>query len=110
MHYSEELLHFLWKFRLFSQQRLFLVSGEPVEIIFPGIHNKHAGPDFEEAKIRISETVWAGNVEMHLRSSDWNQHGHTSDKAYNNVILHVVLHHDAPVFRNDGTEIPVLVL
>ena len=110
MHYPEELLHFLWKFRLFSQQRLFLVSGEPVEIISPGIHNKHAGPDFEEAKIRISETVWAGNVEMHLRSSDWNQHGHTSDKAYNNVILHVVLHHDAPVFRNDGTEIPVLVL
>lgn len=110
MLYSEDLLHFLWKFRLFDQQRLTTTAGEKVEIIFPGIHNKHAGPDFEEAKIRLDGTIWAGNVEMHLRSSDWNQHGHTEDKAYNNVVLHVVLEDDVPIFRNDGTAIPALEL
>lgn len=110
MLYTEDLLYFLWKFRLFKQQQLLITTGETLEIISPGIHNKHAGPDFEEAKVRIGETIWVGNVEMHLRSSDWNQHGHTADKAYNNVVLHVVLENDEPVFRNDGTQLPVLEL
>lgn len=106
----EDFLHYLWKFRLFSQKDLKTASGESLNIISVGIHNKNAGPDFENAHIRIGNTLWAGNVEIHLRSSDWERHQHQFDKAYDNVILHVVGKHDLKIFRTDGTEIPVFVL
>jgi hypothetical protein len=106
----EDFLHYLWKFRLFSQQGLKTASGESIEIISVGFHNKHAGPDFESAKIRIGNTLWIGNVEIHLRSSDWERHHHQIDKTYDNVILHVVSQHDQEIFRTDGTMIPVIAL
>lgn len=106
----EDFLHYLWKFRLFKQQGLNTVRGEALEILETGVHNLHAGPDFEGAKLRIGGTLWAGNVEIHIRSSDWQKHRHQHDRAYDNVILHVVALHDADVLRLDGTCIPVLSL
>ncbi|MEM1216873.1 MAG: DUF2851 family protein, partial [Bacteroidota bacterium] len=85
-------------------------AGEPIEVLQPGRLNTHAGPDFLEARIRIGETVWAGNVEMHLRSSEWNAHQHQYDKAYDNVILHVVLDENETIRHRDGGRIPCLNL
>lgn len=108
--FSEDLLHYAWRFRLFPQMGLKTIEGESIEIISVGLPNKHAGPDFDQAKIKVGDTIWVGTVEIHLCSSDWNQHHHQQDKAYNNVILHVVYHHDKQITRNDGTIVPVLVL
>jgi hypothetical protein len=107
MSFPEEFIHYLWKFRLFKKQNYLSIAGESLEIIQVGLHNNHAGPDFESAKIKIGDTVWVGNVEIHLRSSDWNRHQHQFDPAYDNVILHVVCLHDQAIYRNDRTEIPV---
>jgi len=86
---TEEFLQYLWRFRLL-QTPLFCVSGEPVMVIHPGEHNRDGGPDFINARIQIGGTLWAGNVEIHLRASDWFRHLHQEDPAYQNVILHVV--------------------
>lgn len=107
MTFPEEFLHYLWKFCLLKKQEFKTTSGESLDIINVGLHNSHAGPDFESAKIRIGDTLWGGNVEIHIRSSDWNRHQHQFDPAYDNVILHVVSEHDQAIIRNDGTEIPV---
>ncbi len=105
---KEDLLHFLWRTRRFEQANLHTTEGEPLEILSPGSHNTHAGPDFLDARLRIGDTTWAGNVEMHLTASEWLRHGHQSDAAYGNVILHVVLDEDQPVLRPDGSRIPCL--
>ncbi len=110
MDFTEDLLHYFWKTGFLKTQQFSTVSGEPLQIIHAGFHNTHAGPDFENALIEIGATKWAGNVEMHLYSSDWFKHRHEFDEAYQNVILHVVYEHDRAVFRKDGTEIPVLEL
>ena len=110
MPFSEDFLHYLWKFRLFNKQEFKTSQGENIKIINVGLHNKNAGPDFENAKILLGDTVWAGSVEIHLCSSDWENHKHQQDRAYDNVILHVVYIHDKEITRNDSTEIPVLVL
>ena len=106
---TEDLLHYIWKyqrFNFFSETE----EGFPFEIIFQGNHNLDAGPDFLNAKIRINKTLWAGNVEVHLKSSDWFAHKHHTDKAYNTVILHVVWEHDKPILDKKGNTIPTLVL
>jgi hypothetical protein len=105
---NEDLLHYIWKFRLYQLSDLKSTSGDRLEVIRSGQHNCHAGPDFSNAKIRIGDTVWVGNVEIHIRSSDWYRHQHQLDMAYDNVILHVVANHDQSIFRADGTEIAVL--
>ncbi|MXV15380.1 DUF2851 family protein [Hufsiella ginkgonis] len=110
MLFTEELLQFTWQFGLFRLGGLTTSAGEAIELISPGTINQDAGPDFDNARVRIGGTLWAGNIELHLRSSDWERHDHTSDKRYGNVILHVVYEHDRKVFREDGTEIPVLEL
>lgn len=110
MPFPEDFLHYLWKFRLFDQQALVTVQGEEVRVLSLGIHNRNAGPDFENAKIQIGGTLWAGSVEIHLNSSDWQRHHHDVDPAYENVILHVVYQHDQDQFRADGSVIPVLEL
>jgi len=92
----EDLLHHLWKFRNFRSQVHCSSTGEQLEVIHPGVHNHDAGPDFFNARIRIDNIVWAGNVELHVKSSDWVAHGHCSDRAYDNVILHVVYDDDKP--------------
>ncbi len=106
----EDFLHYLWRFKRFDSSALKTSDGENIEIIDFGEYNTNAGPDFFNSKIKIGETLWAGNVEMHLKSSEWWLHKHQEDMAYNNVILHVVLEEDSPVFRENGEKIPCLVL
>lgn len=107
---KESILHFIWQNKLFQSHSLFTTDGESVEIIDPGRLNTDAGPDFFNAKIKLGNTIWAGNVEIHTRSSEWARHGHDDDKAYNSVVLHVVKKADAQVFRADGAPIPQLEL
>jgi hypothetical protein len=107
---TEELLYYVWKSRSFDQEGLQTTNGEDIKIIQPGMQNYDSGPDFSNARIQIGETLWAGHVEMHVYSSDWNRHGHQSDKAYRNVILHVVFDHDKEIARHTGENIPTLEL
>ncbi|MBE9584341.1 DUF2851 family protein [Mucilaginibacter sp. JRF] len=107
---TEDFLHYVWKFRLFDRAELKTVEGDEIEVFSAGLHNKHAGPDFQNARLRIGETTWAGNVELHISSADWQRHGHNTDKAYDSVILHVVYRDDAPVTLPNGRRIPTLEL
>ena len=110
MPFPEDFLHYIWKFRQFKHQQLATTAGDSLKILAVGVHNRNAGPDFENAKIQIGETLWAGSVEIHIRSSDWQKHKHEVDPSYDNVILHVVYHHDQDQYRNDGSVLPVLEL
>lgn len=105
---KENFLHFLWRFGRFDHTDLVSTTGEKIDIIHPGELNGHAGPDFSNARLRIGGTQWAGNVEMHLKASEWSAHNHQNDDAYRNVILHVVMEEDQPVLRKDGSRIPCL--
>jgi len=107
---KEEYLHFIWKNKLFQDESLFTEEGEIVQIVHPGRHNTNAGPDFFDARIRIGETLWAGNIEIHQKASDWNKHGHQNDPVYRNTILHVVAINDIQVFNDLGSGVPVLVI
>jgi len=108
---KEDFLHYLWKFKKFNFLNLVTTSNEPLQILSVGLHNTNTGgPDFFNAKIKINEQVWAGNVEIHLKASDWYVHAHEEDSNYDNVILHVVWEEDVEVFRKDETVIPTLVL
>ncbi len=91
---NEELLSFLWKQQRFRRENLCTTDGEPVQVIYPGLLNTDSGPDYLHARIRIGETLWVGNVELHARSSDWLKHGHQHDAAYAGIILHVVYEKD----------------
>lgn len=101
----EMLYHYLWKNRVFGVD-LTLNDGRRLEIINPGIHNRDAGPDFSSAKVKINDTEWAGNVEIHVKASDWYRHGHHTDPAYQNVLLHVVGVDDAQIQLADGRILP----
>jgi hypothetical protein len=105
---TEELLHHLWKFRLFDQLDLQTTSNEPIVILKAGEHNHDAGPDFFNSKIKIADTLWAGNVEVHIHASDWKKHEHQHDKSYDNIILHVVYYADQQIYRASGEPIPTL--
>lgn len=107
---TEDFLHHIWQFKLFEQRNIKTENGEPLEILKSGDHNTDAGPDFFNAKLKIGATEWAGNVEIHLLSSDWKKHHHQQDKAYSNIILHVVFENDEPVYRAADNPIPTLVL
>ena len=86
----ENLLHYVWKHKLFENEELLTEDGMPFEVIDPGMYNSNAGPDFFNAKIRMDGKTWVGNIEIHIASSDWYKHQHNKDKSYNSVILHVV--------------------
>lgn len=103
---KEEFLHYIWKYRLYNKP-LKTIENEHIKVISPGIHNHNAGPDFSDVRLRIGEALWAGNVEIHVNSSDWYRHGHQHDPAYDNVVLHVVFHHDD---TSSDRRIPVLQL
>lgn len=105
---TEEFLHHIWKFKLFDQLELSTTDNEEVEIIKAGEHNFNAGPDFFNARIKVGSTLWAGNVEVHINASDWKRHNHQHDKAYDNIILHVVNNADEKLFRHSGEEIPTI--
>lgn len=92
---TEKLLQFIWQFQYFNTKELHVESGEKLQIIFPGQHNLHQGPDFLEAKIKIGNTILVGNIELHVQASDWHKHSHEGDKNYNNIVLHVVWQNDA---------------
>ncbi|MDC7996113.1 DUF2851 family protein [Altibacter sp. HG106] len=110
MRIPEEFLHFLWKYQKFETSRLCTSEGISLQVIYPGIHNQQAGPDFFNAHLRLGETLWAGTVEIHVKSSYWYQHQHQQDAAYDTVILHVVWEHDVEIFREDNSVIPTVVL
>ncbi len=107
---KESILHYIWQQKLFNAHSLRSTDGEAIEVIDVGKVNTDAGPDFFNAKIRIGATIWAGNIEIHVQSSDWNRHNHQSDRAYNSIILHVVKTADTAIYRNDGEIIPQLEL
>ncbi len=99
---KEEFLHFLWKYGLFDKEKLLDSEGNRIIIINPGGYNRDAGPDFFNARIEVAGTIWAGNVEIHHRSSHFNMHGHQNDPVFDNVILHVVAENDRQVFNSKG--------
>jgi hypothetical protein len=107
---QEDFLHYLWKLKKFETLNLQTTKGEQVIIQNVGTHNYHTGPDFFNAQLIIAGQLWAGNVEIHIKSSDWYVHNHEVDPNYDNVILHVVWEHDTPVFRKDNSEIPTIQL
>jgi hypothetical protein len=107
---KEDLLHFVWQSKLLLGKQLTTVNNEPLSIVQLGTYNAHAGPDFFNSRIRIGETLWAGNVEMHVHTSEWDHHNHQQDAAYNNVILHVVYVHDKEIRSAGGELIPTLEL
>ena len=107
---KEEFLHFVWLHRLWPQTVMHLTDGRTVEILDPGLPNHASGPDFFNAKIRLDGNTLAGNVEIHIRASDWHRHGHHTDPAYDSVILHVVNVNDRKIQRTTGSEIPTVLL
>jgi hypothetical protein len=104
---KERLLQFIWQEKFFQLNNLVLETGEQLIIHDPGIWNHDQGPDFLNARILLDGTTWAGNVEIHVKSSQWYQHRHQTDPSYNNVILHVVWENDAPRL---SASLPTLVL
>lgn len=103
MNIPEEVLHYIWKYRLYASYKLKTKSRKNLSVKYPGEQNEHAGPDFEHCRLVIDDIEWAGNVEIHIKSSDWFAHSHQRDPAYNNVILHVVYDHDIDIILEDGT-------
>ena len=106
----EKLLHYIWKHKILPLKALKTSDDREMEIIDPGIINTNQGPDFFNAKIRIGQTIWAGNVEIHLKASDWFRHGHHQDPLYNNTILHIAEQVDCVITTEDGKQPPQLVL
>ena len=107
---TEDFLHYIWKYRLYRTPVLRTTAGESLEVLHPGQHNMHAGPDFMDARIRLDGRLWAGQVEVHVRASDWARHEHTGDGRYANVILHVVYDDNTPVHLRVPGDLPVLVI
>jgi hypothetical protein len=104
---TERLLQYIWQFQYFNKKELQLSTGESLQIIHPGQWNLHQGPDFLQATIKIAQTRWVGNIELHVQTSDWFRHAHQHDKNYKNVIMHVVWIHDLDA---DKSDMPVLSL
>lgn len=107
---KEELLHFIWKYKLFYKTQLYTSDTTEIQIHSVGTHNLNSGPDFFNAKIEIGKQLWAGNVEIHLKSSDWYVHKHEEDTNYDAVVLHVVWEDDVAVFGENNQKIPTLEL
>ena len=106
----EQLLHYVWKHKIFPLKELTTTTGQQLEIIDTGLANRNAGPDFFNAKIKLDGVLWVGNIEIHQSSSDWFKHGHHQDTAYDNVILHVASNIDSEVYRSTGEAIPQFML
>ena len=103
-------MQYVWQHKLWSLGDMVTNDGKPVRVIDTGLLNGDAGPDFFNAKVEIDGKLWVGNVEIHVRASDWHRHGHDSDRAYDSVILHVVEKDDAPVRRSNGELVPQMVM
>lgn len=107
---KEDLLQHIWQYQLFDKQNLQTTDGHALNIIRLGMWNRESGPDFSQAQIKIDDMVWFGSVEIHIHASDWKQHKHHLDPAFDNVILHVVWEHPKNILHQDGTKIPTLAL
>jgi len=107
---SEKLLHYIWKNQWFAKENLETTHQHSVSIINQGFPHHDAGPDFKQAIIKIDGVTWAGNVEIHIRSSDWYRHEHQNDMKYNSVILHVVYEHDQEVYLSQNIPLPTIEL
>jgi hypothetical protein len=107
---KEDLLQYIWKFQYYNSNELRCTKGDDILVINPGTHNYNQGPDFKEARVKINDTIWAGNIELHINSSHWNLHQHSSDNNYNNIILHVVWQHDVEIKDVSGNNLPTLEL
>lgn len=103
-------MHYAWRYRQLSPSSMVTADGRRVDVIDPGRLNTDSGPDFFNAKLRIGDQMWVGDVEMHLRASDWHRHGHDGDPAYESVVLHVVDCDDVPIRRQNGEVIPQMVM
>lgn len=110
MNYPEQLLHYIWKYKLYSNQYFISSEGDEIEILDTGILNSNAGPDFFNSKVKIGNKTWAGNIEIHKSSSDWKRHNHHTDSAYNSVILHVVEKIDCEIYTEDKRKIPQIAI
>jgi hypothetical protein len=106
---NEIFLSFLWKYKMFQQANL-TWDNDSIEILHPGHTNTNAGPDFTDARIKIGDTLWAGNVEIHVNASDWELHNHDKNSAYNNVVLHVVGNFDKDIYTAKGRKVPTIAL
>ena len=106
----EQLLHYVWKHKIFPLKELKTTTGQQVEVIDTGLANTDAGPDFFNAKLKLDGVLWIGNIEIHERSSDWFKHGHHSDAGYNSVILHIASEIDTEISRSNGERIPQIQL
>lgn len=104
---TESFLYYIWQHQMFAD-RLTTTDGQPVVCLRAGERNNDAGPDFIGARLRIGEVEWAGNVEIHVRTSDWRLHRHSQDPAYNNILLHVVYEHDCEIRMQNG-RVPLTV-
>ncbi len=107
---KEDLLHYIWKYKLFDVEQLKTTQKETIQLVNVGDHNHNTGPDFFNAQLKIDDQFWAGNVEIHIKSSDWYVHGHEKDSNYDTVILHVVWDDDVAIYRKDNSLIPTLEL
>ncbi len=107
---KEKFLHYVWQYKLFNQSNLITTNKENVFIVHSGIQNNNSGPDFLNAKIEIGGQLWFGNIEIHLKSSDWYAHNHEKDSNYDAVILHIVYEDDVEIFMKNNTPIPTLEL
>jgi len=106
---NEAFLHFVWKYQIYNP-RAKTTENLSVEVLKTGRHNTDAGPDFSNARVKIGETTWAGNVEIHIKSSDWHVHKHQHDDAYKNIILHVVFEDDQKIYDINGNLLPTIEL
>jgi hypothetical protein len=107
---KEDFLHYVWKYKLFVLKDLYTTSNENIEILKSGTHNCNSGPDFLNAALKIDGQYWFGNVEIHIKSSDWYAHNHENDSNYDAVILHVVWEDDVVVYAKNNQPLPTLVL
>ncbi len=107
---TENFLHFVWLHQAFHKKNLTSVTGQRLKVVRQGFTHHDAGPDFKQAIIKIDDMVWAGDIEIHIKSSDWLRHRHQNDEKYNSVILHVVFYHDINIYYNENEEIITLAL
>ncbi len=107
---QESFLHFIWRYQYFDKSHLRTTCGKRLTVLDPGVLNTNAGPDFSQARIKLDELEWMGMIEIHVKSSQWFQHNHQKDPAYDQVMLHVVWKDNQPVSRKNGTDIPTLEL
>ena len=106
---TENLLQYIWQHQLLEGS-LHTADGQEVFVERPGLLNTDAGPDFFDARVRIGETLWVGNIEVHVLASDWNRHHHSNNRAYDNVVLHVVYDNDTPVTLQNCHTLPTIEL